>query len=127
MLKRSHLMNTVISFLRDPGYQNLLGVSIMIVLVGMVFYHYVEGWSWLDSLYFCVITLTTIGYGDLSPQTDIGKVFTIIYIIIGISMVLGFVNTVFEHYRAESVKRFAQNKERLQEKRKRLEADKARK
>jgi hypothetical protein len=46
----------------------------------------VEGWNLLDSLYFCVITLTTIGYGDFSPKTDPGKLFTIMYAFTGIGL-----------------------------------------
>jgi len=57
-----------------------------------------EGWTWLDALYFSIITLTTIGYGDFSPQTDMGKIFTIFYIVIGIGIILSFVNTVYQHY-----------------------------
>ena len=46
----------------------------------------VEGWSLVDALYFSIITLSTVGYGDLSPKTDVGKVFTTIYILVGIGL-----------------------------------------
>ena len=68
-------------------------------------YRFLEDWSWLDSLYFSVITLTTIGYGDFSPKTDLGKLFTMGYIIIGVSLILGFINTLFWHYRQETIKK----------------------
>ena len=86
---------TIISFLRDKDYRNLLLTTNIILLIGMVVYHYVEGWSWLDSLYFSVVTLTTIGYGDFAPKTDIGKIFTMLYILIGIGMILSFINAVY--------------------------------
>ncbi|MGB0255380.1 MAG: potassium channel family protein, partial [Flavobacteriaceae bacterium] len=70
----------------------------------------IEGWSWLDSLYFSVITLTTIGYGDFSPQTNLGKLFTMAYIIIGVALILGFVNTLFLHYKEETIKKRNQKK-----------------
>jgi voltage-gated potassium channel Kch len=63
---------------------------------GAVFYRVAEGWSLLDSFYFSVITLTTIGYGDLSPSTTAGKIFTIIYIFVGLGIILGFVNAIAE-------------------------------
>lgn len=91
-------LRTLLSFLKDREYRGLLIASALIVVIGTVVYHYVEDWSWLDSLYFSVITLTTIGFGDFAPQTDIGKAFTIVYIIIGVGLILAFINTVYLHF-----------------------------
>jgi len=74
-------------------------------MVGTIVYHNLEGWGWVDSLYFSMITLTTVGYGDFSPQTNGGKIFTIIYIIVGVGIILSFVNTVYNHYDSERKKR----------------------
>ena len=43
--------------------------------------------EWTDACYFCVITLTTVGYGDLAPTTDESKLFAIGYIVLGLSIV----------------------------------------
>lgn len=91
-------LHTIVSFLKDRSYRRLLFTSLIVLVVGTVVYHFVEGWSWLDSFYFSVITLTTIGYGDFSPQTTEGKLFTIVYIVIGIGIILSFINTIYEHY-----------------------------
>jgi hypothetical protein len=88
-----------ISFLKNKEYQRLLIVSVIIVCIGTFVYHYLEGWTLLDAFYFSIITLTTIGYGDLSPQTDGGKLFAIFYILVGIGIILGFINTVYLHYK----------------------------
>lgn len=92
-------VRTLISFLKDPEYRGLLFASVGIVAIGTVVYHYLEGWSWLDSLYFSTITLTTIGFGDFAPQTDAGKIFTILYIGVGIGMILAFINTIYLHFK----------------------------
>lgn len=75
----------------------LLVISIFaftILCLGATFYHFVEGFSWLDAFYFCTITLTTIGYGDFSPKTDMGKLFTIPYAVMGIGILGAFINTL---------------------------------
>lgn len=91
----------ILSFLKDKQYRDLLLTSMVILLLGTFSYHHLEGWDYIDSLYFSVITLTTVGYGDFSPQTQGGKVFTIFYIFIGLGMILSFLHTVFEHFNNE--------------------------
>lgn len=63
---------------------------VVLLLVGMIFYHQVEGWDWLDALYFSVITLSTVGYGDMSPTTSASKIFTMVYILMGLSIFASF-------------------------------------
>ncbi len=77
--------------LKEPEFRGLFWSVVLILLTGTWFYHQVEGWGWLDSFYFSVITLTTVGYGDFSPQTAVGKLFTIIYIIIGLGILSSFI------------------------------------
>ena len=80
----------------DPEFRGLCSLVVVTLACGTLFYWDVEGWGLLDSLYFSVITLTTVGYGDLAPTTAAGKVFTMLYIFVGIGIILGFVNTVAE-------------------------------
>ena len=47
-------------------------------------------------MYFSVVTIATVGYGDLAPQTAIGKIFTICYIFAGIGIFVSAV-TAFAH------------------------------
>ncbi|WP_280818020.1 potassium channel family protein [Parasedimentitalea huanghaiensis] len=64
------------------------------VLWASVFYRYVEGWSWLDSIYFSVVTISTVGFGDFSPETAAGKIFTMFYIVIGLGVFVTAVTTI---------------------------------
>jgi hypothetical protein len=62
--------------------------SVIIVSIGAALYHWLEDWSWLDSFYFVIVTLTTIGYGDLSPTSSLTKVITIFYALNGVAILL---------------------------------------
>ena len=83
--------------LNDPKFRSLLYLVVLTLTVGTIFYHTVEGWRWLDSLYFSVITLTTVGYGDFTPETDMGKIFTMVYIFVGLGILVGFVTPIGEY------------------------------
>ena len=80
-------------------FRTLSFLTIATLFVGTVFYHYIEKWNWIDSLYFSVITLTTIGFGDFVPTTPVSKVFTMIYIFIGIGIIFAFVNLIIRRVR----------------------------
>jgi voltage-gated potassium channel len=66
----------------------LLVVVILSLLgMGTVGFHTLEGWDWLDSLYTTVVTLFTVGYGDFTPQTVEGKLFTMGLILGGLGVI----------------------------------------
>ena len=80
--------------LKDPEFEALFSLVAITLGTGTVFYHYNEAWSWIDSLYFSVTTLATVGFGDIHPHTTSGKLFTIAYLIVGMGVLLSFVNYV---------------------------------
>jgi hypothetical protein len=72
-----------------------IGLALIgLLATGTVFYTIVEGWDPLDSLYFSVISLATVGYGDFTPTTDIGKIFTIFFVLAGVGVLVVFVSEV---------------------------------
>jgi hypothetical protein len=77
---------------RRPEGKVLIASAVSTVAVGTVAYSLLEGWSLLDSLYFCVVTLATIGFGDLHPTTDLAKLFTVGYIVVGVGIIAGFLS-----------------------------------
>ena len=64
---------------RDPETKALPVVVGVLLVSGTMFYWSVEDWTLVQSLYFSVVTLATVGYGDLTPTSDFSRIFTIIY------------------------------------------------
>ena len=101
--------------LKDPKFRSLLYLAILTLAIGTIFYHEVEGWRWLDSLYFSVITLTTVGYGDFTPKSDLGKIFTIFYIFVGLGILIGFITPIGEYIVDRRVEKIENRKKKGQE------------
>jgi len=98
------------------------GLFIFAILFGSIIYHSVESWNYIDSIYFVVVTITTIGYGDISPQTNLGKIFTMFFCFFGIAMAFYFLTFIssfmFEKKlksRVASVREHIERKEELKE------------
>jgi voltage-gated potassium channel len=58
------------------------------VALGTLGFRLLEGWTWADSLYGTIQTLTTVGYGDVTPQTAAGRAFASLYMFVGVGAVL---------------------------------------
>jgi len=74
-------------------FKVLTTTTLAVLLGGMIFYHHFEKFSWVNAYYFCVVTLTTVGYGDIVPKTNAGKIFTTFYILVGVGIITTFITT----------------------------------
>ena len=83
------LGRTIVRTARNPEFRALLILYAILLAIGTTFYARVEGWRVLDAMYFCVVTLATVGFGDLAPRTSLGKVFTIMYVMFGTGVFVG--------------------------------------
>ena len=66
--------------------------------IGTITFKLLEDWTWVQSFYFSVTTLTTVGLGDLHPTSDGSRLFTSLYILIGVSVVLGSMGVIGSNY-----------------------------
>lgn len=89
------------------AYRLIVSVALLTLAIGTVFYHLVEHFSWLDSYYFSVVTLATVGYGDFVPKTPVGKLFTTFYIFIGVGIVTTFITATMRRRGAKVTDRHA--------------------
>ncbi|MCE8523456.1 two pore domain potassium channel family protein [Ruegeria pomeroyi] len=80
------LLKALVRSWSDETFRATFAVAMIMLLSGSVFYRHVEGWSWIDSLYFSVTTMSTVGFGDLSPTTSVAKLFTVFYIFAGVGV-----------------------------------------
>ena len=90
-------LQALVQMWRDPRDRGPLLLVVSLLIVGVVFYTLVEGWSVVDAVYFSAMSLATVGYGDVVPETDVGKVFTVVYVLAGIGILVTFFTTLTSH------------------------------
>ncbi|KAG9067466.1 Potassium channel [Linnemannia hyalina] len=82
-----------------------------VIIIGAATYTKLEGWSFDNAVNFCIVSFSTIGYGNVSPQTIAGRVIFFFYAIIGISAVGYFIvslrNAVLEQFQWRLLERFS--------------------
>lgn len=83
--------------MRRPFQRSIiLSLALSLLGGGTVFFHYWEGWAWVDAWLFTVVTVSTVGYGNLVPATTIGKLVASGMIIAGIGVFALLGNEVAE-------------------------------
>jgi hypothetical protein len=90
----------------EHKFKILAGSAVGLLAVGTVVFRLLEDWSWVDSLYFSVVAVTTVGFGDLTPSTDASKLFTVAYILSGITIITTYLHMRMDRrgYRLEEAR-----------------------
>jgi voltage-gated potassium channel len=96
-----------------------LGVLLLVVLVGTLGYRFIEGWSFLDSLYMTVTTITTVGYSEVHPLSTAGRIFGIFLILCGVGTAF-YILTSLVQYTLEGELGIRIGRQRMEAKIKRL-------
>lgn len=68
----------------------------VLIVVGTFGFMAIEGRSLIDSFYFVIVTMATVGYGDVHPVSTLGKIFTMVIIIMGVGTFLGVIANITE-------------------------------
>jgi voltage-gated potassium channel len=72
-------------------------ILLLIVVIGTFGYRLIEGWSFLDSLYMTVTTITTVGYMEIHPLSTAGRIFSIVLILSGVGTAFYILTTLVQY------------------------------
>jgi len=83
--------------LQMTGIRKKAFLSIWLIMFinafGVIGYMIIEGWNFRDSLFMTVITITTVGYGEVHDLTPAGEIFTIVLLVVGVGIFLYLLGT----------------------------------
>lgn len=95
------LTNRIDGFLKTNGFRNALYVSVVLILISATMYSIAENVAFVDSIWWAVVTTTTVGYGDISPQTPLGRIAAILLMFLGIGFIGILTSTITEYFNSE--------------------------
>ena len=78
-----------------------LAALCVLLFAGTFGYMKIEDWSLIQALYMTVITLTTVGFGEVEPLSQQGRLFTICLILLGVGLAAFLLSSIFEHVMSE--------------------------
>ena len=86
------------TFLRDRRYRQLTITTLGVLILGIIGYRILEGWSWLDCINYAVSIMVTSGNSEVYPHSNWGKIFNVFYMFLSVILILFFVSTLQQHF-----------------------------
>lgn len=81
-------------FMDTNGFKYMLMISGILVVIGGTAIHFAEGMPFADGIWWAFVTATTVGYGDISPATSIGRIIAGILMLCGIGLIGSLTSTI---------------------------------
>jgi len=94
VLTLKRLLSGLFHAFHHKRFRVLFVVIVFMLLSGTIFYTREEGLPILDALYFCIATLSTSGHPSFVPQTTFGKIFTMLYIVVGTGLFMALMSYI---------------------------------
>lgn len=89
-------MNPLIKFFKTKIYTAIF-LLVVILSIGVLGYRFISNYSWIDAVYMTVITLTTVGFGEVIPLDYNSKIFTI-FLILASVVIMGYALSIITEY-----------------------------
>lgn len=85
-------------FLNTNGFKYMLLITSFFVIVGGIAIHFAEGMSFSDGIWWAFVTATTVGYGDISPATSLGRFIAMALMLVGIGLIGSLTSTITSYF-----------------------------
>lgn len=90
------IIHGLLDVFANEKVRGLLIFTFSLIALATISFRLIEGWEWIDALFFAVTTISTVGYGDITPQTTPGKLVTMVYIMLGLGVFVAATSSVAE-------------------------------
>lgn len=97
------LSTKIQKFINTNGFKYMLITTISIIFIGAIGIHYSESIPLIDSLWYSIVTVTTVGYGDFAPASGLGRIVACILMICGIGLIGSLTSTVSSFFIKEDL------------------------
>lgn len=102
-------------FLNTNGFKYMLIITTTFIFIGGVAIHYAENMPFSDGLWWAFVTATTVGYGDISPSTTLGRGIAMVLMLIGIGLIGSLTSTITSFFLNQTSKSETYSDELLNE------------
>ncbi|AOG31008.1 ion transporter [Lactiplantibacillus plantarum] len=93
-------------FSKINGFIYLLWVCLAILFISATLYSIAENVSWGDAMWWAIVTSTTVGYGDISPHTLVGRFAAVLLMLIGVGFIGILTSTITSYFAQEDTSNF---------------------
>lgn len=95
ILTAKRLLSALLVAVKNKLFLSLITTLLLINLSGVLFYTKIEGWTYLNAIYFSWVSLIPSGIDiGFSPETDLGKIFTMMYLVVGVGVMIGLLTLI---------------------------------
>ena len=92
-------------FYNTNGFKYVVFATVMTIITGGVLIHYAEGMAYGDGIWWAFVTATTVGYGDISPDTTYGRLIAMALMLVGIGLIGSLTSTLTSFFLSRHKKR----------------------